>query len=491
MPFPKNFLWGGDISATQIEGGWNEGGKSPTETDYMLPGNKTSMRYAWYQMPDGTEGKMMQFSGQLPKGAHFVLKDGQFYPNHKATDFYHHYKEDIGLLGEMGFKALNITVSWARILPHGTAGGVNPEGVAFYRNVLEECRKYGIEPVVTLYKYDMPAFYIEDWGGWSNRKLIDEYTAFAKICLTEYKDLVTYWNTFNEINILLMMHRFAPHTQADSQRIFEETHNQLVASARTVQMAHQINPENKMGCMCAGMFNYPLTGDPEDFITLQQEAQEAFYLYSDVFVRGYYPGYAQRIFRKYGVELNVSAADKADLAAGKVDYMAFSYYSSGCITTHPELFTEGGSGNLVMGGIKNPYLKASEWGWQIDPTGLKRALHEVYDRYQIPLLLIENGLGAIDQLEADGTIHDPYRVEYMRRHIAAMKEAVEEGVDLMGYTMWSCIDLVSASSGELRKRYGFIYVDANDDGTGTFKRYRKDSFWWYKKVIESNGEDLG
>ena len=357
------------------------------------------MRVACYRMPDGTEGKVPVMSGMLPKGAKYILKDGVFYPNHKATDFYHHYKEDIALLGEMGFRALNLSISWARIYPYGVEKGVNQKGVEFYRDVLKECRKYGIEPVVTLYKYDMPAFYIEDWGGWSNQKLIDEYVEFARVCLTEYKGLATIWNTFNEINVPLMLCKMVHKTTADLQRGYEEIHNQLVASAKVVQLAHQIDPDNKVGCMCAGFFAYPYTCDPNDFLKLQQEAQAGFYLFSDVFVRGYYPSYAKSIFDKEGVVMNVSEEDKADLAAGKVDYM--------------------------------------------------------------------------------------------KRHIAAMKEAVEEGVDLMGYTMWSCIDLVSAGGGELRKRYGFVYVDAHDDGTGTFKRYRKDSFWWYKKVIESNGEDLG
>lgn len=345
MAFPKNFLWGGDISAAQIEGAWDEDGKSPTEADYLLGADKNSIRVAYYRMPDGTEGK-----------------------------------------------------------------------------------------------------------------------------------------------VPLMLCKMVHKTTADLQRGYEEIHNQLVASAKVVQLAHQIDPANKVGCMCAGFFAYPYTCDPNDFLRLQQEAQASFYLFSDVFVRGYYPGYAKSVLEKDGVVLNISEEDKADLAAGKVDFMAFSYYNSSCVTTHEVDATVKGN---MMGSIKNPYLDASEWGWQIDPVGFKRALHELYDRYQLPLLVIENGLGAQDTLEADGSIHDPYRVDYMSRHIAAMKEAVEEGVDLMGYTMWSCIDLVSASSGELRKRYGFIYVDAHDDGTGTFKRYRKDSFWWYKKVIESNGEDLG
>lgn len=488
MSFPKNFLWGGDISATQIEGAWNEDGKSPVETDYAVGvTRKEGVRYSWYRLPDGTEGKAHIMSGHLPKGARFIMKDGLHYPNHTATDFYHHYQEDIGLLAEMGFKALNITVSWARIYPNGVSGGVNPKGVEFYRNVLLECRKHHIEPIVTFYKYDMPAFYIDQWGGWSNRKLIDEFVTFCKLCLKEYKGLAKYWNTFNEINVPFLMCLRGDASQEDIQLTYEELHNQLVASARVVKLAHEIDPENKVGCMCCGIFAYPATCDPKDFLLMQRTAQKCFYSCSDVFVQGYYPAYALRIMEEQGVKLEISEADKADLMAGKVDYMAFSYYSSNTVTTHTQ--GEQTAGNMMAGG-KNPYLEASAWGWQIDPTGLKRALHELYDRYQLPLLIIENGLGAEDTLEPDGSIHDPYRIEYMSKHIAAMKEAVEEGVDLFGYTMWACIDLISASTGELRKRYGFIYVDADDEGNGTFKRYKKDSFDWYKRVIETNGEEL-
>lgn len=488
MSFPKNFLWGGDISATQIEGGWDEDGKSPVETDYAVGvTRKEGMRYSWYRLPDGTEGKAHIMSGHLPKGAKFIFKEGVHYPNHKASDFYHHFREDIALLGEMGFKALNLTISWARIYPHGTAGGVNPKGIQFYRDLLLECRKYGIEPIVTLYKYDMPAFYIEDWGGWSNRKLIDEFVAFARTCLEEYKGLARYWNTFNELNVPFLMAAYTAPSPQEVEQTYEELHHQLVASARVVQLAHQVDPANKVGCMCCGIFNYPATCDPKDYLLMQQAAQKNFYFFSDVFVRGYYPSYALRMMERQGVHLAITEEDKADLMAGKVDFMAFSYYSSNTVTTHSQ--QEQTAGNMTAGG-KNPYLKASAWGWQIDPLGLKRALHELYDRYQIPLLIIENGLGAEDTLEPDGSIHDPYRIEYMRQHIAAMKEAVEEGVDLWGYTMWACIDLVSASTGEMRKRYGFIYVDVDDQGNGTFRRYKKDSFVWYKQVIETNGETL-
>lgn len=491
MSFPKDFLWGGDISATQIEGAWNEGGKSPVEADYMLPGSKSSLRYGWYRMPDGTEGTVMHYSGQLPKGARFIFKDGEIYPNHTASDFYHHYREDLHLLGEMGFKALNLTISWARIFPSGTKGGVNKEGLEYYREVLKVCRSLCMEPIVTLYKYDMPAFYLEEYGGWSNRFLIEEFLEFSRVCMTEYKDLVKYWITFNELNVLKLMYRMNPNAvPEDAQRVYEEGHNQLVASARVVKMAHEISSNFKVGCMCAGMFSYPLTCDPADVALAQKYRQDVFYFFGDVIVRGKYPSYSNRIFKEDGVSLKISEEDRTDLMKGKADFFAFSYYFTNCLTTHPDT-GESVGGNLTLNGIKNPYLNVSEWGWQIDPEGLKTALHEVYDRYQIPLLIVENGVGAKDTLE-NGAVHDPYRIDYLRQHIAWMKEAVEEGVDLFGYTMWSCIDLISYSSGEMRKRYGLIYVDAADDasGKGSFKRYRKDSFYWYQKVIETNGEDL-
>ena len=489
MSFPKGFLWGGDISATQIEGAWDEGGKSPVEPDYYLGGNKNKLRYAYYQTQDGQIGQVQQYSGQLPKGAKYIFKDGENYPNHYASDFYHHYKEDISLLAEMGFKALNLTISWARILPHGIKGGPNKEGIEYYRNVLKELKKYNIEPIVTMYKYDMPAFFVTDCGGWSNRQLIDEFVAFNKICMNEYQGLVKYWITFNEINILKsFMDGNSTVTQEDKQRVFNETHNQFVAAAKVVKMAHNINKDYKVGCMIAGQCTYPLTCDPKDVAIAQKESQENFYYFADVMVRGHYPSYAQRIFNEYNVVMNISEEDKKILVEGKADYLAFSYYMSRCSTTHKDA-SELTNGNLSLG-VKNPYLTATDWGWQIDPEGLKYYLHDLYDRYQIPLLIVENGMGAIDKLEDDGTIHDQYRIEYHKAHIKKMKEAVEEGVDLFGYTMWSCIDLVSFSTGELRKRYGFIYVDIDDEGKGTYKRYKKDSFYYYQQVCQSNGENL-
>jgi 6-phospho-beta-glucosidase len=323
-------------------------------------------------------------------------------------------------------------------------------------------------------------------GGWSNRELIDEFVEFARVCFTEYKNLVKYWITFNEINMLLLSSKFAE-TKPDTE-CFTELHNQLLASAKAVSLAHAISPDYFVGSMNCGFFPYPLTCDPLDVINCQRESQTMFYYTSDVQARGYYPSYSKRIWEKYGVDMQISDADRQILKDGKVDYFAFSYYQTNCITTHTDE-TETVAGNLSKG-AKNPYLKASEWGWQIDPEGLKYALHEIYDRYQMPLMIVENGMGANDILESDGTIHDPYHIEYLKEHIKKMKEAVNEGVDLIGYTMWSCIDLCAASTGQISKRYGFIYVDVDNDGNGTYKRYKKDSFYWYQKVIRSNGEDL-
>ena len=491
MVLSKDFLWGGDISATQIEGAWNEDGKSPVETDYLLPGKKGNPRYAYYQLKNGKIGKSLQFSGQAPKGSKFILKKDQVYPNHFASDFYHHYKEDIALLAEMGFKALNITISWARILPNGIKGGVNAKGVDFYLAVLKELKKYNIKPIATLYKYDMPAFYITEFGGWSNRELISEYLAFCKICFNSFKDYIEYWVTFNEINILkLTLDGNDSASQTDKQRIFQEIHNQLVASAKAVQLGHGINPANKIGCMVCGLFTYPRTCNPNDVLASQKYMQDNIFLFSDVFVRGHYPSYAKRIFKEYNVNFEFSTEDEKDLRNGKADFLPFSYYFTNCVSgAHPQRGLLTGVSSADEN--KNPYLKSTEWDWQIDAKGLKYALELLNDRYDnFPLLIIENGIGAKDVLNSDNTIHDQYRIDYHRKHIKALESAVSEGVNLLGYTMWSCIDLVSAGTGELRKRYGFIYIDVNDDGTGTYKRYKKDSFYWYKKVIQTNGNGL-
>lgn len=479
MSFPENFLWGGSISATQAEGAWDEGGKSPVQVDYGDPGTTSSIRRIHYRKADGTRGTMTQFE-HLPEGASYELFDDVRYTNHTAIDFYHRYKEDIALFAEMGFKTFNTTISWARIYPRGTEGGVNKEGLAFYRGVFEECRKYGIDPVITLYKYDEPTYFDEAFGGWKDRRMIDEFAAFAKTCFIEYKDLVNKWLTFNEINVLAYIQHGAA--------LYTELHHQMVAAARAVKAAHEIDPNIKVGCMVAGLCSYPLTCDPEDVIANYEQFQDGFCYYADTMVRGHYPPYAPRIWKKAGVSLNITEQDKADLLEGKADFLAFSYYSSTVTTTHRDEL-ERTAGNL-SGGVKNPYLKASDWGWQMDAVGFRYFLHVLNDRYQVPLFDVENGLGAYDTVESDGSVHDDYRIAYLRDHIRNMKQAVEEGVNLFGYTTWGPIDLVSFSTGQMDKRYGFIYVDRNDKGEGDLHRSKKDSFYWYKKVIASNGEDL-
>ena len=432
------------------------------------------------------------------------VEPGVFYPSHEAVDFYHRYKEDIALFGEMGFKCYRMSINWARLFPRGDEEKPNPEGVAFYRSVFEECRKHGIEPMVTLSHYELPLALSHEYGGWSNRKLIDFFVNYAKTCFTEYKGLVRYWLTFNEVNCAMMGGfgnimglgilpdhdwdvNFADCPWDDPQRRYEGLHNQFVASAKAVLAAHEIDPENKVGCMIAGSANYAYTCNPDDVLAAHDAMDRSNFYCGDVQVRGAYPCWAPELWKKEGVDLADLARKDADiLKAGTVDFYSFSYYMSSTTSTE-KTAREGGN---IFGGSGNPYLKKSDWGWTIDPEGLRYYLECVYDRYQVPLMIVENGLGARDEVDPDGSIHDTYRIDYLRSHIQEMEKAIEHGVDLMGYTMWGCIDLVSASTGEMKKRYGFIYVDKDNDGNGTLERRRKDSFHWYKKVIASNGEDL-
>ncbi len=468
-----------------MEGGWDEGGKSPVQVDYAGPDAGIGLRPIYYRAADGSRGVMTQFS-RLPEGASYELFDDVSYTNHDATDFYHHWREDLALFAEMGFTTFNTTVSWARIYPHGVAGGVNQEGVEFYREVFTEARRLGMDPVITLYKYDEPVYFEQTYGGWENRAMIDEFVAFARTCFTEYKGLVDKWLTFNEINVIMM---FYPE---EGSRI-AEVHNQMVAAALSVQAAHEIDPSIKVGCMIAGQCSYPYTCDPADALANQQTTQERFFYCADTMVRGAYPSWAPRVWKQHNaLDFAVSAEDAATLKAGKSDFLAFSYYSSAIVTTH-EVEGDEVSGNLSTS-VKNPYLKASDWGWQMDATGYRYFLNVMNDRYDVPLFDVENGLGAIDEpVEEDGElrIHDDYRIEYLRNHIKNLKAAIEEdGVDIFGYTTWGPIDLTAFTTGQLKKRYGFIYVDRHDDGTGDFSRHRKDSFFWYQKVCKSNGDVL-
>lgn len=480
--FPQGFLWGGATAANQCEGGYDEGGKGLGVPDIMTGGTVSEPRH----ITDGI----------LP---------GRHYPSHEAVDMYHHYLDDIKLFGEMGFKCYRMSINWSRIFPQGDETEPNAAGVEFYRQVFEACREQGIEPMVTLSHYELPYGLSKNYGGWKNPALIEFYLNYARTVMTEFKGLVKYWLTFNEINCLLMggfggvmgggmvpegrddvAMTFGACDWDDPQARFDALHNQFLASAKCVVMAHEIDPANKVGCMIAGNATYPHTCNPADVLKAQREQREHNFYCGDVQVRGAYPAWAPSVWKREGVTIEVSDEDAATLKAGTVDFYSFSYYMSATASADPKA-SEGGN---IFGGAGNPYLEKSDWGWAIDPEGLKYYLEEVYDRYQIPLMIVENGLGAVDEVEPDGSIHDPYRIDYLRRHIQQMDEAIADGVDLMGYTMWGCIDLVSASTGEMKKRYGFIYVDKDNDGNGTLERRRKDSFHWYKKVIASNGEDL-
>lgn len=489
--FPKDFYWGGATAANQCEGGYKEGGKGLTSSDVTTAGTHTQPRYITYRMPDGSEGKSSFFGGKpIPKEARRAILEGYYYPSHEAIDFYHRYKEDIALFGEMGFKMFRMSIAWSRIYPKGIEEEPNQEGLEFYRNVFLELKKYNIEPLVTIQHYDVPLYLDEECGGWNNRKTIQYFDRYVETIFNEYKGLVKYWLTFNEINTAIMVKDLIPGYPKEAVAATAQSlHYQMVASARAVKKAHEIDPDYVVGCMIAGgPSQYPLTCDPKDVLYTQKNTQDHCFYASDTMIRGEYPFFAKRFWDEFNVHLDITEEDKKDLKEGTVDMLTFSYYSTSCKTTHSDTETTGG--NFSMGS-KNPYLKYSEWGWSLDPDGLRYCLNEYAGRYpHLPMMVVENGLGAVDTLEEDGTVHDPYRIEYLREHVKAMGQAIEDGVNLIGYTSWGCIDLISASTGEMKKRYGYIYVDKNNDGSGTLNRYRKDSFYWYKKVIASNGEDL-
>jgi len=468
--FDKNFLWGASTAANQVEGGWNEGGKGISVIDVQARGENCPRE---------------QTPGVLPD---------RYYSSHMASDFYHHYKEDIALFAEMGLKAYRMSIAWTRIFPNGIEETPNEEGLRFYDAVIDELLKYGIEPVVTTSHYEPPyALSLRD--GWANREMIGHYLRFCRTIFTRYKGKVKYWLTFNEINCALVpfgimtacgVYSGIFDAKNTEQLRFQALHHQFVASARAVALAHEIDPDCKVGCMVASMLNYPLTCNPQDMLLTQQTNQIKHMFCGDVMIRGAYPGYAKRYLREHNITIAQAPEDAEVLKHGVVDFYAFSYYMTNCCGMDPNAGKT--SANLVDG-LKNPYLQASEYGWQIDPTGLRYVLNEMYDRYQVPLMIVENGLGAKDVLEGD-FVHDPYRIAYLREHIKAMADAIEDGVEVLGYMPWSAIDLIALSTGNIEKRYGFIYVDADNDGRGSYRRIRKDSFNWYKKVIASNGEDL-
>ena len=482
--FDKNFYWGGATAANQYEGAYDVDGKGLVMTDTMTGGTSKQQRQFTYRMPDGTTGTVGKYE-LFPENARRCVLDGYYYPNQKASDFYHHYKEDIALMAEMGFKMFRMSIAWSRIYPKGIENEPNQKGLQFYRNVFNELRKYNIEPLVTIHHFDTPLYIEEELGGWNNRNTIDLYVKYCNTIFHEYKDLVKYWLTFNEINLPLAMPYIKDDfTLEDKRKLYQQMHYEYVACAKAVKLGKSINPNFVFGNMIAAVISYPKTCDPKDIIFNRERWEQVVFYSGDVQCFGEYPSYAKRLWKD--IELDITDEDKVALKEGTVDIYTFSYYNSNVVAATSHQYDA--EGNLTKG-IKNPYLKYSDWGWGMDPDGLTYCMDVLYDRYKKPIMIVENGLGAIDELK-EGKVHDDYRIAYLRDHIKAMDKAIEDGVDCIGYMPWGCIDLVSASTGEMRKRYGFVYVDVDDDGKGTFNRYKKDSFYWYKKVISSNGTDV-
>ena len=487
----ENFLWGGATAAHQCEGGYLEGGKGLSSADVVTGGDGRNNipRYITYKYPDGTLGKATFYPEcNLPEGVTLCCHEGLYYPSHEAIDFYHHYKEDIALMAEMGFNCYRMSINWTRIFPSGDELEPNEEGLKFYDAVFDECEKYGIQPVVTIFHFETPLHLINQYGGWVNRKVVDCYVRFCEVIFNRYKNRVTYWMTFNEIgNMEFLPYHTAGLLKVDDQSKATATYHQFLASAKAVMLGHQINPNFKIGMMIAYGSIYPLTCHPEDEL-LGMKADQKVHFYCDVMCRGHYPAYKLKQYERENIVIPFEGNDKEILEKGKVDYIAFSYYSSSCVSSDPTKQLT--SGNMTTSVI-NPYLEKSAWGWQIDGIGLRLALNRLYERYELPLMVAENGLGAVDQIEEDGAILDDYRIAYLKVHVSEMKKAIEEdGVDLIGYMPWGWIDLVSASTGEMAKRYGFVYVDKDNQGNGTLKRMKKKSFDWFKQVIASNGENL-
>lgn len=473
---PEDFLWGGAVAAHQLEGAWNVAGKGVSIADVMTAGSNGVDR----KITDG-------------------VVEGEYYPNHEAIDFYHRYKEDIQYFKEMGLKVFRTSINWTRIFPDGDETEPNEEGLKFYDDLFDELLKNDIEPVITLCHFEIPYELYKKYGGFKNKKLIDFFVHYAETVMNRYKDKVKYWMTFNEIN-----------NQADGQHtlhtwtnsaikfnkgenkeaiVFQAAVNELIASARVVKLGHKINPDFQIGCMMAYVPIYPYSSNPADQMAALKVMERRFF-YSDIHARGKVPAYAKKDWQRKNYHIDLSSKEERILEEGTVDFIGCSYYMSGAVTTVPEV-----KGQEILDfpnakWVENPYVNSSDWGWQIDPIGLRYTLNAVYERYNLPLFIVENGFGAYDKLE-DNKIHDQYRIEYLKAHIEQMKLAVvEDGVELLGYTPWGIIDIVSFGSGEMEKRYGFIHVDKDNYGKGTLRRRRKDSFYWYKRVITSNGQEL-
>lgn len=472
MAFRKDFLWGGATAANQLEGAYNEDGRGLANVDLSPVGESR------LEVITGRR-KMLDF------------EEGEFYPAKNAIDHYHRYKEDIALFAEMGFKVYRFSIAWTRIYPNGDDEQPNEAGLQFYENLIDECLKYGIEPLITITHFDFPMNLANKYGGWRNREIVKFYERLVTTLFKRYKGKVKYWLTFNEINIILHAPFMGAGLYFEEGEDIEKTqyqaiHHELIASAIATKVLREIDPDAKIGCMLAAGSFYPETCNPKD-VFAALKANRDNYFFVDVQSRGYYPEYKLRELEAKGILPEITEEDKKILKENTVDFISFSYYSSRVASVEDVEQTDA---NLVKS-ARNPYLEYTEWDWAVDPLGFRITLNEIYDRYQKPLFVVENGLGAVDKTDENGYVEDDYRIDYLRKHIKHMRDAVTiDGVDLLGYTTWGPIDLVSAGTGEMKKRYGFIYVDRDNYGNGTLERSKKKSFDWYKKVIESNGEDL-
>ncbi|MBW4082509.1 6-phospho-beta-glucosidase [Paenibacillus sp. S150] len=480
--FPEGFLWGGAIAANQAEGAFDADGKGLSTAD-MVP---------YFKKKDYTNLKELMHvtSGSIERAMRHNSAEG--YPKRYGIDFYHRFKEDIALFGELGFKVFRMSINWARIFPNGDDAEPNEKGLQFYDAMFDEMRKFNIEPLVTLSHYEMPMSLVLKYGGWKNRKVISFYEKYAKTVMTRYRDKVKYWLTFNEINTTVIEPFTGGGVVEDTvenirEASYQALHHQFVASSLATRNARKINPGFRIGCMLARMIHYPATSSPEDVLQAQIDNQLNL-MHTDVQARGSYPPFMKRYFAENNIQLATEPGDAELLREHTVDFISFSYYTSLISTVNPEQY--GVTGGNLFSTVKNPNLEITEWGWQLDPVGLRIVLKELYDRYRLPLFVVENGLGAKDKVEEDGSIIDDYRIDYLRKHITQVREAVADGVEVMGYTSWGAIDIISASTSEMSKRYGVIYVDQDDEGNGTLARMKKKSFYWYKKVIASNGSDL-
>lgn len=473
--FPNDFLWGGAVAANQCEGAYLTDGKGKSLVD-ILP---TADFGRWDALMN-------------PKTAEQKTYD--YYPSHESIDFYHNFESDLELMAEMGFKTFRTSISWPRIFPNGDDEKPNKAGLAFYDHLFAKCHALGIEPLVTINHFDTPLALLDKYNGWQDRRLIDLYLNYCEVIFKRYRHLVRYWLTFNEINMILHipflgggMDVSELTDQAALTAKYQAAHHQLVASAKATKLAHEIDPDFQVGCMLAAGDTYPNTPNPADVLEALQANREG-YFFIDVQARGYYPNYALALFKEKGIHIDITEDDKASLKH-TVDFISFSYYSSVWSVLTQQSNVETGEGN-VFKSLKNPYLPTSSWGWQTDGVGLRITMNNIWDRYQLPLFVVENGLGEKDELTPDFKVHDDYRIAYLAENIEQMGLALKDGVVCWGYTSWGCIDLVSASTGEMAKRYGYIYVDRDNAGNGTNQRYKKDSFDWYKQVIATNGADL-